>query len=75
MPDVDEFSLKNHGMADTPREERRDQHLPHNASQGHPAGGYPADMGFHEDNFSEMRESAIFIFSSSSAVATSSSDR
>ena len=22
-----------------------------NASQGHPAGGYPANMGFHEDNF------------------------
>ena len=33
------------------------------------------EQRFHESSFSEMRASAIFIFSSSSAVAVSSSDR
>ena len=51
------------------------KYLSQNSRNEYPRGRYPGVMRFHENSFSEMRASAIFIFSSSSAVAVSSSDR
>ncbi len=57
------------------KQEQEREHPPQKSFDGHPDARHPGAMGFHKDSFSEIRESAIFIFSSSSAVAVSSSDR
>lgn len=44
-------------------------------STGQPIKKRPGIMSIHEEIFSEMRASAIFIFSSSSEVAISPSER
>jgi len=51
------------------------EYFPQNSRYEYPQGRYPGVTRFHEDSFSEMRASAIFIFSSNSEVAISSSDR
>ena len=51
------------------------EYFPQNSRYEYPQGRYSGVTRFHEDSFSEMRASAIFIFSSNSEVAISSSDR
>ena len=43
---------------------KKEKYLSQNSRNEYPRGRYPGVMRFHENSFSEMRASAIFIFSS-----------